>query len=465
MGAALAALAVTGATAAEGASAPPQLSPALKWTAAALRDKALTGDSPAYGLVESLTTEVGQRLAGTPAAKRATDWAVAKMKALGFQDVHLEPFPITAWVRGTETAEIVSPFPQRLALTALGGSVATPPGGIEAEAVVFPTYAALLAAPAGSLAGKIAVVTQPMARRQDGAGYGYNNAIRRAGPSVAARRGAVAYLHRSLSTDDTRLPHAGALNYQADAPKIPAAALSTPDAELIDHMAARGEPIRIRLALTPTTMPATAWNVVGDIPGRERPDEVVLIGGHLDSWDLGTGAIDDAAGVAIATAAAKLVMELPQRPRRTIRLVYWGAEEMDYAGPAFAARHQAEAQRYVVANEADFGSGRVLQVQLPPGAADSPYANTLAELVARQRVLVSREPALRGGDDLARLKGVPFLAIRQDGTRYFDLHHSADDTLDKVDRADLEQGVSVWAAALYLAADSEVDFRALAPPK
>ena len=446
-------------------AAPAPMPDALKSTAAALRDKALAGGSPAYAVVESLTTEVGQRLAGTPAARRATDWAVAKLTALGFRNVHAEPFPITAWVRGPESAEVVSPYPQRLSITALGRSVPTPPEGIEAEVALFPTYAALLAAPAGSLTGRIAVVTQPMARLQDGAGYGYNNAIRRNGASEAARRGAVAYLLRSLSTDDTRLPHTGAMNYQDGAPQIPAAALSPPDAELLDHMAARGKPIRIRLLLRPTEMPATAWNVVGDVPGREKPDEVVLIGGHLDSWDLGTGAIDDAAGVGIVTGAAKLIMDLPQRPRRTVRVVYFGSEELDNSSTAFAAAHQAEAGRYVVASEADFGSGRMLAMHVPPGAQASPYARTLAELFARQRVLLSNEPSLRAGDDLSRLKDVPFFALRQDGTRYFDLHHSADDTFDKVDRADLDQAVAVWAASVYLAADSDVDFRAMAPPK
>ena len=448
-----------------GLSAAAQAAPApdgLKATAAALRDKALAGDSVAYPVVESLTTEVGPRLAGTIQAKRATDWAVAKLKALGFQDVHLEPFAITAWIRGEESGEVIAPYPQKLALTALGGSVPTPPEGIEAEIVVFPTYAALLAAPMGSLTGKIAVVTQPMARLQDGAGYGYANPVRRAGASEAARRGAVAYLHRSLSTADTRLPHAGAMNYQADAPKIPAAALSTPDAELLARMAGRGQPVRVKLVLRPTEAPAQAWNVIGDIPGGEKPDEVVLIGAHLDSWDLGTGAIDDGAGVGIVTGAAKLVADLPRRPRRTVRVVLFGSEEMDNSSVAFAAAHQGEAGHYVIASEADFGTDRVLQIQVPPGAADSPYARTLAELLAPMKVILNREPALRSGDDLARIRDVPFLSLRQDGTRYFDIHHSADDTFDKVDKVQLDQAVAAYATAVYLAADSDVDFRAMA---
>lgn len=445
------------------AAAPPMEQ--LKATAAALRDKALAGASPAYSVVESLTTEVGPRLAGTPAAKRATDWAVAKLKTLGFQDVRVESFPMTGWTRGIETAEVTAPVPQRLVLTALGGSVATPPEGIEAEITVFPTYQALLDAAPGSLKGKIAVVTQPMVKAQDGGGYGANNAIRRSGPSEAARRGAVAYLHRSLSTDDTRLPHTGALNYQPDAPQIPAASLSTPDAELLDHLASRGKPVRVHVVLTPRLLPgAMGYNVIGELKGREAPDEIVLLGAHLDSWDLGTGAIDDGAGVAIVTGAAKLMDELPRRPRRTIRVVLFGAEEMNFAGPAYAAAHQSEAAKYVVAAEADFGSGRVYQIQVAPGALETPYTKRLAELLAPERVLVSRDPALRSGDDL-QFHGVPFIALRQDGTRYFDLHHSADDTLDKIDRGDLDQAVSAWVAMTYLAADSDVDFRATLPPE
>ena len=315
---------------------------ALMATAAKLRDRALTGDNTAWATAESLTTEVGQRLAGSPAARRAADWGVARMQALGFENVHIEPFPIVAWSRGAESAEVIAPFPHKLSITGLGGSVPTPAGGIEAEAVIFPTYQALLDAPVGSLNGKIAVVTQAMIKFQGGDDYGSLNANRRAGPSEAAKRGAVAYLLRSLSTDDTRLPHTGFMNYAPDAPKIPAAALSTPDGQLLDNMAKRGRPIRIRLVLNSTSGPAEGYTVAGEIRGREKPDEMLVIGGHLDSWDLGTGAIDDAAGIAITTAAAKLVAE-NGRPRRTIRVYMFGAEEIAASNISFAAMHQAEA--------------------------------------------------------------------------------------------------------------------------
>src|SRR5580692_316623 len=277
-------------------------SESLVVTASSLGQRALN-DPAAFDFVESLTTEIGQRLAGTEAHRRAVAWAEARLKAAGFENVHSEPFTFPAWVRGAESADVVGSAPQHLAITALGGSVATDASGIEAEIALFRTYDDLLAAAPGSLSGKIAVVTQHMVRTQDGSGYGAANPIRRSGPSEAARRGAVAYLLRSLGTDSHRLPHTGALNYQDGAPRIPAAALANPDADQLERLAALG-PVRIRLLLTPTVQEnAPSWNVVGEVKGAERPDEIVLIGGHLDSWDLGTGATDDGAGIAIASAA------------------------------------------------------------------------------------------------------------------------------------------------------------------
>ena len=303
---ALAAIATTSAAGAQ------PLEP-LVATASSLGQKALN-DPAAFDFVQSLATEIGQRLAGTEAHKRAVAWAEARLKAAGFENVHSEPFTLRAWIRGAENADIVGPVPQHLAITTLGGSVATDPNGIEAEIAVFHTYDELLAAAPGSLTGKIAVVTQHMMRMQDGSGYGAANRIRRSGPSEAAKRGAVAYLLRSLGTDNRRLPHTGALDYQDGAPQIPAAALSVPDAEQLDRLAALG-PVRIRLLLMPSFQDnAPSWNVVGEIKGSQRPDEIVLIGGHLDSWDLGTGATDDGAGDAIAFGAARLVAGLPRAP-------------------------------------------------------------------------------------------------------------------------------------------------------
>lgn len=435
----------------------------LRQGAEAVRDRALA-DTTAYDYVASLTTEVGERLAGTEAAARARDWGVAKLKSLGFSDVHVEPFTITAWVRGPEKAEVTAPYPQSLSIIGLGGSVPTPPGGVEAEVVVFATYADLLAAPLGSLTGKIAVVTQPMPRAQDGAGYGALNPNRRAGPSEAARRGAIAYLVRSLATGESRAPHTGALNYKPDVPQIPAAALSVVDAELLDRMAALGKPIRIRLSLESHTVPnAPAWSVVGEIPGTEHPDQLVVVGGHLDSWDPGQGAIDDGAGMAIAVAAAHLAGAHP--PKRTLRVMLFGAEEMDFTRFAVFAAHQAEIPRTVLMGEADIGADRAWSVALPAGSLTHPAMQAYAAAVAPIGVIMSPEPARGGGDDIVNMvqSGVPVVAVRQDASRYFDWHHSSEDTLDKIDKAQFSQAVATWATLLYVVANSDIDFRSLAP--
>ena len=434
-------------------------------TAEALRERAAAGDSPAWSILEGLTTEIGPRPAGSDAMHRASDWAVARMRALGFENVHKERFTHDVWTRGEGTAEVTAPFPQRLVIAALGGSVATPPGGIEAEAVLFRSYDAMLAAPAGSLAGKIAVVTQPMPR----GGYGAYYRIRGLGPSEAARRGAVAYLLRSLATDVRRSPHTGAMTYLPGAPRIPAAALTAVDAEQLDRIALRGRPIRLHLTLTPTLTPGGySETVVGEVRGRERPDEAVVIGGHLDSWDLGTGAIDDGAGAAITAAAAKLIADLPQRPRRTIRVVWWGAEEIGQANLAFAAAHPAAEQaRMAVAGECDEGADHIGAVSLPAGAARSSFGRTLQQVLGPIGAYVSPEVATDGGSDLENLRGVPLVSLQQDGTRYFDCHHTPDDTLDKVDRRQLDQNVAAWVSFAYLAAESGTDFRATAaaPPR
>jgi hypothetical protein len=443
-----------------------QPSESLVAAASSLGQKALN-DPAAFDFVAALTTEVGQRLAGTEAHRRAVAWAEARLKAAGFENVHSEPFSFPAWIRGAESADIVAPVPQHLAITALGGSIATDANGIEAEISLFKTYDDLLAAAPGSLNGKIAVVTQRMVRAQDGSGYGAANRIRRRGPSEAAKRGAVAYLLRSLGTDSHRLPHTGALDYEDGAPRIPAAALAIPDADQLERLAALG-PVRIRLLLTPTVQEnAPSWNVVGEVKGSEHPDEVVLIGGHLDSWDLGTGATDDGAGIAIAFGAARLIAGLPQRPRRTIRVVLFGAEEMNFSGAAYARAHEAEAGKVVVAAEADFGARNVYSVQLAGGGADSDFGHTLQRIIAPLGANVDYRPALFGGDDIRDLQkaGVPVASLRQDGLDYFDTHHTADDTLDKIDPRQLDQAVAVWSAFTYLAAASDVDFRSLAPAK
>ena len=451
--------------AAVAAAALAQTTDAIGQAAARLRDKALAG-SGAYDILESLTTEVGPRPAGSAAMARAKDWGIAKMTSLGFSNVHAEPFTIWAWFKGVETAEVTAPFPQPLLITGLGGSVATPAGGLEAEVVLFPTFEALQAAPMGSLTGKIAVLTEHMGPSSSPTGYGTANRWRRKGASEAAKRGAVGFLLRSLATNDVRQPHSGAMNYDEGVAKIPAAALSGPDADQLERMAKRGRPIRVKFTLLPTYLPeATTWNVVGDIPGSATPDDVVLTSGHLDSWGLGTGAIDDGAGVAISLAAAKLAGDL--HPRRTIRVVMWGAEETDQAGGAYAKAHAGEVSKIVIAGESDFGADHVASFQVPGGSAEAPAVKALVETLKPLGVAFNPEPSRYGGDDVGHLAplGVPQLSMRQEGDHYFDLHHSAEDTLDKVDPAEMDKAAAAWAATLYAIAQSGIDFRKAAPAK
>jgi len=433
----------------------------------AARDRALS-DPTAYAVVESLSTEVGQRLAGTEAAARARDWGVAKLKALGFSNVHVEPFPIAAWVRGAESAELTAPYAGHLAVIGLGRSVPTPPGGLEGEVVVFKTYADLLAAAPGSLTGKIAVVTEVMKRTDDGMGYGMANPWRRTGPSEAARRGAIAYLVRSLATGVSREPHTGAMNYKPDIPKIPAAAISVIDAMTLDRLADRKTPIRIRLKLQSKATTATGWTVVGDIPGTTHPEQMIVLGGHLDSWDPGTGSLDDGAGIAIAVGAAH-VATAAHPLARTIRVVMFGSEELDNTNAAFTEAHKAEVPNIVAISEIDSGADNVLDVRLPAGTRDLPQMQTLAASLAPLKITVSPDPPRFSGDDVRGMvaAGAPAVGFHQDTSRYFDWHHSSEDTLDKIDLAQMNQNVAAWAAFLTIVGDSDVSLRppVVAAPK
>jgi Zn-dependent M28 family amino/carboxypeptidase len=397
----------------------------------------------------------------------AKDWALAKLTALGFSNVHVEPFTKeNAWVRGSESAFVLTSVPRRLAVTALGNSVPTPAEGIEAEVAVFPTLWHLINAAPGSLRGKIALVNQPMVRTQNEEGYRTAVRARTEGPSLAADRGAVAYLTRSITASDAPLPHTGLTRYAAASVRIPAAALAVPDADFIARLASRGNPVRIGLSLQSTVVPqAEAWNVVGEIKGREFPGQIVLIGGHLDSWDLSESASDDGAGVAITTASAALIGTLPRHPRRTIRVVLWGSEETEGSGVAYAAAHQDEVPNIVLAAESDFGAGRAYRLALPKVDPADSRVQQLSAALAPLKVIVSPDPARSGGSDLEALRaaGVPVASFNQDQTRYFDVHHSADDTVAKIDRADLDQNVAAWAVLIYMVAESGIDFRAAAP--
>ena len=445
------------------APATPAQQPDAPMIAGALRDRAIAGHSVAWELLESLTTEIGARPVGSAAMTRARDWAVSKLTALGFSHVHVEPFiKQHAWVRGAESAALTFPVERPLMILGLGNSPPTPAAGLESEVVVFRSLDALVAAPTGSLSGRIAVVNQPMIRTQSGEGYATAVRARVDGPSLAAARGAIAYLTRSISTSTARAPHTGVVAYADGAQRIPAAALGVADAELLDRLAARGQAPRVRLKIESSNVPqAAAWNIAGEIPGREPASGTIVIGGHLDSWDPGDGAADDGAGVVITMAAARLIGERPERPRRTIRVVAWGSEETGGSGAAYAESHAADAAQIVLASESDSGAGRAYRLQLPRSAASDSMHPVLGSVLGPLGIIVSSTPAESGGSDLEALAraGVPVFSFQQDASGYFDVHHSADDTFDKISRADLEQNVAAWAALLYLIADGSADFR------
>ncbi len=418
-----------------------------------IREAALK-DDVAWNFTEGLTTEVGPRPAGTPQEARARDWAVAKLKALGFSNVRAEPYTMPVWVRGQDEARILSPFPQNLVLAALGNSGSTSDKGIEGEIIYFPSIDALEAASAASLKGKIAFVDHGMGATQDGSSYGYYGAARRQGPSIASKKGAIAILIRSIGTDHHRVPHTGVQMWADGATPIPAAALSVPDAEQLVRVVKRGQPVKVHLTLTSKMLKdQPSGNVVAEIPGSDPAAGVVVAACHLDSWDQGTGAIDDATGCGIAAASALQVAKAGQ-PRRTIRVLMAGAEEVGGDGArAYFKAHGTE--RHALAMESDFGADRVWRVdfKLPQGHDD--LAKRIAMALAPLGIAAGRQEA-GGGADIAPLvkAGVPVIDLQQDGTRYFDLHHTPDDTLDKVDVAQLRQNVAAWAVTLNLVANA-----------
>src|SRR5215212_1304597 len=336
----------------------PTYLPTVPKGVADLRDAALRDDY-AWDIVEGLTVEVGQRMGGTEAEARARAWAVAKLKAMGFSNVRVERFAMPVWTRGAEAAEILAPFPQKLAVTAFGNSASTPAQGVVREIVAFDSLADLQDAADSAVRGKIVFVSHAMPRTQDGSGYGFFGGPRRQGPSIASRKGAIGIVIRSIGTDYHRNPHTGTQSFAEGVKPIPAGALPLPDAEQLQRILKRGKPVTMHLTLVSNTGRGQSGNVIAEVPGRNPALPPILVGGHLDSWDQGTGAIDDAAGVAIATAAAKRIMDAG-RPLRTIRIVWFGAEEPGLFGGTDYMKRHPEAH-YALA-ESDFGAGKVWRV-------------------------------------------------------------------------------------------------------
>jgi carboxypeptidase Q len=407
-----------------------------------------------FEIVRSLTDEVGARSAGSPGDKVAVAWARRTLEANGLRQVRTEPVTVSYWARGEESGAVVSPVQQRLALTALGGSVGT--SGLQAEVVEFDGLASLAQADRSRVAGKIVFLDTVMNRTQSGVDYGRVVPIRSQGAAAAAKLGAVGLVIRSVGTDHNRLPHTGAMKPA----EIPAAALAVPDAEMLHRLVAAGPPVRIAMTLGARVVgDADSANVMGEVRGRELPTEIVLLAAHLDSWDLATGAIDDGAGCAIVIEAARLIAARPRPPRRTVRVVLFANEEHGLSGAlAYAKAHQEEATHHAAALESDFGTGRVYAVHALGGPSTSAVVASLAAHTARLGVTAGAEEA-HGGADISPLRelGVPVVDLRQDGTTYFDFHHTANDTLDKVDPEALEQAALAFASAAYELAEGPLE--------
>lgn len=432
-----------------------------------LRDAARHDDT-AYRYVEGLTTEVGPRLGGTESEARARAWSVAALRKLGFStsQIRVEPFSMNTWVRGQETAALIAPFPQPLVVTALGNSGSTEPRGFTGDVVVFETIDDVEALPVGALKGKIAYVSHAMGKTQDGSSYGYFGKVRFVGPSIAAAKGAAAIMIRSVGTHSHRFAHTGGTRWQTGQKPIPALAVSPPDADQIERIATHNKPIRVAMTVTPKRLgQRESGNVIVDLKGTDRAHEIVVVGGHLDSWDLGTGAVDDGAGVAITTAAVHLIHKMGLRPRRTIRLIHWGAEEVGlYGARAYAERHQKELPDHVLASESDFGADRIYRID----AHVSPQGMTVVREMLRLLAPLGVGRGTLGpryvgssGPDLSVLHpfGLPRFRLAQNGSDYFDLHHTPDDTLDKINPQALRQNVAAYTVFLWLAANTDVDFR------
>jgi len=425
-----------------------------------VRTTALNSDEIAYDIVEGLTTEIGPRQGGTEAEARARAWSVTKLKSLGFDNVRIEEYQMPTWVRGEETAEIVAPFTRNLAVTALGNSGSTGDIALEAEIVYFPTLDDLRAAPDGSLKGKIAFVSHAMMRTQDGSSYGAFGPARFVGPNIAAKKGAAAIVIRSAGTDYHRNPHTGNTNFDAGVTPIPAGALSIPDAENLERMLKRGKPVVMKLKLTPKNVGMqVSGNVLAEVKGSNPQLPIIVIACHLDSWDLGTGAIDDAAGCGIIAAAAKHLKTLGQ-PKRTVRLLWAGAEEVGiWGGKEYGAKHATEP--HALAMESDFGAGKIWAVDFTlPESANDQKAKIIAALAALG--VVPRKTPAGGGADVGAIIAAQKLGIidlQQDGTKYFDLHHTPDDTLDKIDKAEMRQNVAAWVSTLAIVANYDGELK------
>lgn len=427
-----------------------------------LRERALERDG-GFDVVADLTTRIGARMAGTEADARAVAWAEKLLNEAGFDRVWLEPATFPTWHRDTERVRLTAPMdtPQELVALALGFSPPTPEGGIEAEVVMFDDLAALETAEPEAVEGRIVFIRNRMERTRDGSGYGPAVQARARGSVVAAEKNAVALVIRSIGTSTNRFAHTGGMRFDTGTRVIPAVAVSNPDADRLERLMALGEPVRLHIEVDAEYVEAyTSHNVIAEITGAKHPEKIVALGAHLDSWDVGTGAIDDGAGIAIVTEAGRLILDLDRRPDRSIHIIYFAAEEIGlWGGRAWTDARHENIENYQVAAESDFGAGRIYGISARVTENAWPVIEAIqAELEPLGIELGGRSAS--GGPDFipSRPYGLAAVDLHQDGTEYFDYHHTENDTLDKIDPDNLAQNAAAYAVLTWLAAQSPVDF-------
>jgi len=429
------------------AAAPP-LSESYKEVSARIIAAALA-DQDGYAKLSYLCDRIGNRISGSDSLNAAIAWAAARMKRDGLENVATPAVKVPHWVRGNEDAEMVKPVRHTLSMLGLGGSVATPPDGITAEVVPVSSFEALNALGREKVAGKMVLFNVPYE------GYGKTVAYRGDGPSRAAKLGAVAMLLRSVGSLSMQTPHTGALNYTESDPKIPAAAITLEDATLIQRLTDAGETVSVHLYMEAHTLPdADSANVMGEITGREKPEEIVVMGGHIDSWDVGAGAEDDGTGIMASLEAVTIVKKLGLHPRRTLRVVFWTNEENGGAGGrAYRDMVGGKIHNYVAAIEMDGGAEKPVGFGVSPGGAALARAKEIGRLLEPIGADTIQEGG--GGSDIGPLMhdGVPGLGLFTVGQHYFDWHHSRTDTVDKIDPREFRQCVAAMAVMGYVLAD------------
>jgi len=429
-------------------AAPPPLSETYKDVSSQIIAAALA-DTDGYAKLSYLCDRIGNRLSGSASLDDAIQWAAAQMKRDGLENVATPAVKVPHWVRGREEAEILKPVRHPLTMLGLGGSIATPADGITADVVPVASFDALEALGRDKVAGKIVLFDVPYE------GYGKTVGYRVGGASRAAKLGAVAMLLRSVGSLAMQTPHTGAMNYTDQDPKIPAAAITLEDATLIQRLTDAGETVSVHLFMEAHTLPdADSANVMGEIPGREKPEEIVVMGGHIDSWDVGAGAQDDGSGIMAALEAAAILKKLNLHPRRTLRVVFWTNEENGTAGAqAYRAMVGDKIHNYVAAIEMDGGAEKPVGFGVSPGGAALARAQEIGRLL--QPVGADTIRAGGGGADIGPLMhdGVPGLGLFTVGQHYFDWHHSRTDTVDKINLQEFRQCIAAMAVMSFVLAD------------